>query len=365
MNSRTSSDKSAAGAFAQQIRSDSLLHLRGAAEALLALSPMFRPLLQIRLVLDANIVQEELRWRLRRRVLPGARTALHEAIAAGVVVPFAPEFLETEIREHAAEIADQTDTSVADVFREWQKFRKLLHLYTPALDRRTAAVDPDDLPYVHTCLELGASAVYSRDPHLRQMGVPVVWVQIDTALRDYARAAAIRVTVAISANFAAGVGVATAMAAYEMLKAALQALRRLPLVVQLAIALATVVAILHPRSRAALAEAWNRLRNGVNVALPIVSALTAQWAEANQKEQIALNTVHGVLPPQRKRSALSHARTVCALAKQPLPLAELERRIRAEGYISRSHAFAGYLRKIIRASGQFVEVKRDVWALAS
>ena len=46
--------------------------------------PLFRRLLddiiQIVMVLDASAIQGELRWRLRRRTKPAARTGLHEAV---------------------------------------------------------------------------------------------------------------------------------------------------------------------------------------------------------------------------------------------------------------------------------------------
>jgi hypothetical protein len=63
--------------------------------------PAFRPFLeehfQLRLVIDASMVHEELQWRLRSRRDPANRSALHECAAAKVVVLFAPNRLESEI----------------------------------------------------------------------------------------------------------------------------------------------------------------------------------------------------------------------------------------------------------------------------
>jgi hypothetical protein len=56
-----------------------------------------------------------------------------------------------------------------------------------AADPNVKAVDPDDLPYKHTCEELGAP-VYSREGDLRAMQVPVVAVLLDSTLRRHARA---------------------------------------------------------------------------------------------------------------------------------------------------------------------------------
>src|SRR5437660_12717555 len=89
--------------------------------------------LQIRLVLDANIVQRELRWRVRRRQKQGAKTALHEAIEAGVVVAVAPTVLEKEINDHVSDIANDANASEDRVREEWSEFRRCIHFYKPEL----------------------------------------------------------------------------------------------------------------------------------------------------------------------------------------------------------------------------------------
>src|SRR5690242_3147936 len=90
----------------QIIRSDSLPQMSALCERSPFLQQVVDKTLQIRLVLDANIVQRELRWRVRSRQKQGAKTALHEAIEAGVVVAVAPTALEKEINDHVADIAN-------------------------------------------------------------------------------------------------------------------------------------------------------------------------------------------------------------------------------------------------------------------
>ena len=127
-----------------------LLKLAGRIEGL---EPLFEKIIRIDLVIDAQIVRRELRWRLRRRKKPHSRTRLHEVIASGVIVPFAPTFLDNEIEEHITDIAEETCVTIADVQREWQEFRKLLHFYPPKGQHKlkdSEIVDPDDLGRVHT-----------------------------------------------------------------------------------------------------------------------------------------------------------------------------------------------------------------------
>jgi len=130
------------------VRSDSLPQLLSFAGSIPGLAPLLKDIVQIGVVLDAQIVQQELRWRVRRRKKPDARTGLHEAIASGVIVPFAPTFLDSEIEQHLADIAEWTSVGVEDVRREWQDFRKSLHFYSPKQQPKLTGaeiVDADDL----------------------------------------------------------------------------------------------------------------------------------------------------------------------------------------------------------------------------
>jgi len=71
--------------------------LVGLAQSVLALSPVLEGCVRFHLVLDANILQGELRWRLGRRIKPHAHTGLEGAIRAGVLVAYLPAIVEQEI----------------------------------------------------------------------------------------------------------------------------------------------------------------------------------------------------------------------------------------------------------------------------
>lgn len=86
--------------------------------------------IRVRLVLDANVVQGELRWRLKRQN-PAARSDLQEAIDSGIVTAVAPTFLESEIAEHLPRIAAATKKSVPEARAEWLDFRMRIQLYSP------------------------------------------------------------------------------------------------------------------------------------------------------------------------------------------------------------------------------------------
>ena len=349
------------------VRSDSLPEMLELARKIPALAPLVRNVVQIRLVLDANIVQGELRWRLRRRRNSAARSSLHEAIAAGVVIPYAPTFLDAEISEHEERIAKETGSSVVDVRREWQDFRTLLRFYLPStqMSQRSGVVDEDDLPYIAACAELGATAVYSRDAHVRQMNAPVIHIAIDTTLRAYARANAVRIGVAIGSTFTVTLTFEGIAGVCRAVKRAVAWFERLHPAVQIGIVAALVIVLAHPKCREKLSGAWQTLKDFAGpTLLPMIADVAAQFAVAAQNADAAYKEIQRVLPAELKRSALMHARAVCLISKGPLSLSEIERRIRAEGYVTRARDFSSYLRRLLRSSGQFAETSPGVWALS-
>ncbi|MGP8173974.1 MAG: PIN domain-containing protein [Terracidiphilus sp.] len=328
-----------------------------------AVAPLIHDIIQIRIVIDANKVQSELRWRLRRRKKPSAHTSLHEALVSGVLVAYAPEFLESEIKEHEEEIAAETASSVADVRREWQEFRALLHFYSPSLQSVNLIdpVDKDDLPYVAASKELGLP-IYSEDRHHPQMGAPVICISIDTHLRDYARNSSIRVGVAVGSFFFAEISFDAIVAAYRLVRHGVKRFRRLHPALQIAIVGAAVVAVAHPKSRAKLLSTWQSIKClAASTLIPATADLLVQYDEAMRIVDANYHEIQCTRPPERKRSLLMHARTVCMTAKRPLSLIEIERRVRAEGYSSRSGVFRSYLRRVLRSNGQFVEVTPGSW----
>jgi hypothetical protein len=69
--------------------SDSLVGMRHLLASVPVLCALLREVVQVRLVMDANIVQQEIRWRSAGRRNRVARSSLQEAIDSGVVVALA------------------------------------------------------------------------------------------------------------------------------------------------------------------------------------------------------------------------------------------------------------------------------------
>lgn len=349
------------------VRSDSLPRLLEFAGSLPAFTPLLKDIVRLGVVLDAQVIQQELRWRLGRRKKPDARTGLHEAIVSGVLVPFAPTFLDAEIEEHMADIAEAVGVTVEDVRREWQEFRKLLHFYSPKRppQLKTAVVDPDDLPYIAAANELGLP-IYSQDRHYQQMHAPVITVLIDGTAQSYARSSSVQIAVMMGSTFTVTLSFEAIAAACRGLKRIGQWFDELHPGMQLAIIAGFIVALAHPKTRVKLASMWEWVKaTATPPVLEAIAAVAIQFAEAMKTADATSSRIKESLPPQRRRSALMHARTICLTAKTPLPIAEIERRMRADGYVTRARTFRNYLRRVLLSSGEFQELSPNVWDLAA
>lgn len=351
-------NKPATWSLGDLLRSDLLPHLAGLVQALPSLRTLFPQILQLRVVIDANIVQEELRWRLRSRKKPGARTALHEVMACGVLVAYAPHFLDKEIREHAPRLAVETKTSLADVYREWKDFRKHICFYTAQTRAKVdvSRTDPDDVAYIDTIGEIAARAIYTRDRDFVRTTTPVILVAIDSTLQRYARASSVRIGFALGSSFSVVFGLRALLALARLLARLFQAARRLSPTAQALILAAITAVVVHPKSRAKLVQLWDSLNKSLKPAMwEVLVEAMYQFVEATSTAEESYQAIQEMLPPLKRRSLLLHARSVCLAARRPLVLNEIVQGVIANGYRPRSKKPHIYLLRKLRSDERFVE----------
>jgi len=340
-------------------RSDTLPSLRPFFESSQELKSLVElHLLQIRAVVDADVVHRELRWRLGSRHTPDARSGLEEAIDAGVLALIAPNFLKVEIEKYLEVIANDTGATFDEAQREWELFRAKLCFYQPLPHLADVnVVDPKDLPYKHASDDL-ALPVYTRDPHLQKMGAPVVWVCIDTVCRDHARATSVKLGFMVGSTYTATGGAEAVKAAIRGIKNLFEGFRGLPSWLQFAIGASVAAALIHPKSRAKLLEGWNSVRDAATKFKgPLFEGflvLKSQLAEAESAARNAHRQIQSALPPAQKATAIVYARRVCVLSQTSLTIRETARRMRNEGYVPRGQKPEAYLRRVMRQSGQFI-----------
>ncbi len=344
-------------------RSDTLPELRRVLEKLPALRQYLGDILQVVLVLDACCVQGELRWRVGARRNAAARTYLHEAMVSGVVIAFAPSFLESEIQKYIPEIAEDKGVPVDRVQEEWKQFKVLIRFYQPAPSKQPdRSVDLKDVDYVHVLDQVNGDFVYTSDSDFLKMGARVMPAGLDRVLRDYARATTVVLTVKLGSGFAMVVGghviyaVATLIADF---------FRKLPPFLKLLLAAGAAVALLHPDSRKRIVDfGQNLLKNarvGVSSTLssPTVRALIEDGSRAAASRKALLN----VLPLKKGSPAIAFAYRVCEQARGPLSHTEIAQQVRTSGYVSRSRNFAAYVRQILRKDSRFSVTSEGLWAL--
>jgi len=352
--------------------SDALATMTKIVNSMPALHPLLTKNIRLYLVLDANVVQEEIRWRSKRREKPTARTALHELIDAGVVVPLVPTFLDSEIEEHLLELSNEIHVSIEEVQRHWHDFRTQLIFYTPQQmrDQTAAVIDPDDVQYKRTCEELGADAVYSRDPHLQKMNVRVISsMSLASFLREHARNRSVSLGVELGSGAMLVIGIESLSGLYRLANKAIAGFCRLPSWAQLGVGAVAFAILAHPECRAKLAETWDDISNtAIEMrpgALTILEEVSRQYFKAKQITTQTHAAIRLELPRTPRRSALQYVRLICLADKMPLSILEIAQRIRKEGYVSQSRNFARYLQRIMRESKQFAEVSQGMWLLKS
>jgi predicted nucleic acid-binding protein len=340
------------------IKSDWLPMLHELASQVPALAPFLEDYLQIKLVIDANFVHRELQWRLKNRNKPSARTRLHESADAGVLILFAPVHLSQEIVKHLGDIAERSGTTVEQAQAEWEAFRSKLHFYTPqslTLKRGIAVVDPDDLPYIAACNELGADAVYSKDKHLRQMKAPVISIAIDASLQTYARARSIRLAVLVGSVFSVTLSIEAIKAAVGLIAKSFRAFQKLHPVFQVAIIAGLVFVFVDPTMRAKFRDVWKKISRVAQPVLGAVTLVAKDFEIASVNVEAAKKEINAVMPRVQRRSALAHARAICLVHNKALSLGDLKARLEEQGYVTKSKDFAAYLKRVLRSSGQVVE----------
>lgn len=345
------------------IRSDTLPELRRVVEKLPALREYLGDVLQVVLVLDACCVQSELRWRVGSRKNPSARTYLHEAMVSGVVVAFAPSFLEVEIQKYIPKIAKDKGVSVDRVQEEWKQFKVLIRFYKPALSKQPdRSVDPKDMDYVHVLDQVNGDFVYTSDSDFLKMGARVMPAGLDRVLRDYARGMTVILTVKLGSGFAMVVG---GHVVYALATSLADFFRKLPPFLKLLLTAGAAIALLHPDSRKRIVQFVQKLSQNVRIGVtstlssPAVRSLLEDASRAATSRKTLLN----VLPLKKGSPAIVFAYRVCQRSQGPLSHTQIAERVKTSGYVSRSRNFAPYIRQILRKDSRFSLTPEGLWEL--
>lgn len=170
-------------------RSDSLRPMYELCKKYPSLSKLFDMHVQIRLVLDTNIVIGELLFVASKRRNISARTALREAMDSGVILTIAPTKMHEEVDRHIPRLARERSLPEAKLREAWQDLQTRIEFHevkTNPLQRENVR-DQDDIEFVVLYKKSGAAAVLTRDLDIPAMGAKSVGPEVLPSVRDYAR----------------------------------------------------------------------------------------------------------------------------------------------------------------------------------
>lgn len=284
------------------------------------LAEVIGKILQCRIVVDANIVISD----LRQKILHPERgkTALEELMASSVLIVVAPRWLETDMNSAITQYAESSGLSKVLLYLHWEEYKRKLvwdETYPRPIDTPLTHTDPKDAPYVFTQWLHNAVGVLSKDKHIEQMGGNRLSLDFVFSVRSYARAKVIAVTIKVGGTV---LGAAAIAVAFELVKALIHAVKRIPPGVLLLLILIAIVVIASPEARQWIREKFSHVKANLEPLFTGIASAVQQGAViAQQKEAEAAKHLSdaqnqtGTVQPGRpslvtvrRRSSRMHAR---------------------------------------------------------
>lgn len=314
---------------------------------------------RIYLIMDANTVRGELRFRITKNA-QGARTNLDEILASGLATAFAPTFLIDEVEKHLEKWARQLKIPLDRLREEWREYQRGLVFcrelpITTSPARRLAARDPKDLPYVYLQANLSAEGILTSDRDIIETGFPATESSIILDLREYARDQSVVVTIATST-----------IAGLLLLGRALLAIGRrlIRSIVGMIISLAAgaLLWFLHLKRKASTGSswfvaAWKMFKDCVANVFRTLEAST-------KRKTIRWKRLMTTFSKVKRRTLRQFVFAVCAMARTALTIAEIVARVRSEGHRTRAKNLRAQVRRCLKTDWRFLETPAG-WMIRS
>jgi predicted nucleic acid-binding protein len=325
----------------------------------------------IKLVIDANVIISDIRWLVKKRRKPGARTSLQEVVASQTVVAFAPLFLETEVRKELAAVASEENISLDAMLAEWMVYRQHIRFFetpspSPSDAMSSDIADPKDAPYVETYIALGAAAIITADTDFKRMRARTVQVELTTTMRSYSRSASIEFSIKFLGLFATTLSGALVLQLVMTLRWLVRAFIRMPRPVQALVIAALLAALPDRQTRARLigllAHGWRRVVETLKEIAPGLIRLSVEAEDAGKAARAAWAAVDTIASPRRV-PIRTHVLAACVAAGTPLAQDEIRRELEGIGVKTSAPSFNKYLRHVLRTHGALVQAANGKWAL--
>jgi predicted nucleic acid-binding protein len=352
------------------IWSDNLSTLREIISAFPVLAANLGVPESVRLVLDANVLLSEVRWLVKKRKDPSARTALQEALASGTLVGFAPTYLEEEMYRQLAALAQEEQLSHDALQETWAQYKVALIFYDaggPSSSSDGSHVDPKDVPYVEAYSALGAAAIMTADPHLLRMGARTVDAELSIRMRSYARDASVDFTLRVGGLVLGTAAIAGVIGLAKIGVALIGIISRLPPSLRLVAWVCLIGALVYRPNRQRLLRAATNASTTFSTFLddawPVIGELVAEAMEKRERAATAWSEIEPRISGRHVTLA-AHTLAVCSASKSSLTVDEITQKLRMAGARTSAPTFPRYLRRVLGNHPRLAQTANGAWTVA-
>ncbi len=318
-------------------------------------------------VVDTNYVLGELHFLLAKAKHPGARTALQELIGSGTARVLAPRELRDEVEEHLPQLCKEWGVDPKAAKRVWKSYRaditfcqphKLPVCETESL-RAIRERDPDDVAFRALHLAAGSDGILTKDKDLRETGNDVRSMRFVIDLRDYARHKAVEVQLWMGANAVVIAGISALAGVVATVVVLVELFMNAPPELQMLVIVAILIAIAHPRIRAAISARLDVLGTRVGEFASFLSEVASDAGrramEAGDRANAAWQPQAGSARRPRDIPAIQDAAfCIAASVRRSMSAAEIASRLSIEGYELPSRPDpAAWLTEVLRTDRRF------------
>lgn len=335
-------------------RSDNLVFLREAVEWARARRIGIAALPRLDLVVDANCALKEIDH--LRKLRPGNRTALQEAVHSGIVRLFAPMELDVEVRRNIPELAALHEESEAWMFETWATYKEGIRFFAPEPVHGISIRHANDLPYLFALDAVGGDGILTDDLDIVSAGVPVINPSIvHRPLRVFAR------TKSISLRMGAQ-SVATAALVGHVISDAAQVLRRNRASLLLGALAVGVGYLIHRRQISKTGRSF--ATDAVSALKPLVCEALDRFSDATVEARRSWEEVDAALGEHPPRSIAQSITASMIWAQRPVMEADLVKVICADGrHGDLGQDVRGHVALVLRTSTRF-RFDSKGWTLA-
>jgi predicted nucleic acid-binding protein len=327
--------------------------------------------IQLRVVLDTNAIFHDLIWLCKKRSNRQAMTSIQELIESQTLIPYAPYHVRREIEKHIADIAKKqklTERELRDAWGSYQKALTFCNIKVQPTEINKNVRDPNDLPFIKLADQIGASGIVTRDKDIQAMGGNPICLDCIIELRDYARAKHIELSFRLGTVLFVSVSFAALWGVIKIIKGMISVVSNLPTWTKVILILGAIFLIAHRPAREAvgkrLTSVGKKIRGGIRTTKEPLAELAQKAVSAQQIASDALAKVERRLPSANRKAPLTTAAyAICLAAGSPLSLLELERKLLAAGYRSKSKNLSSYLCRCLEADERFYKHEDGNWVV--